>query len=145
MSESRISIRVRYVECDPMGFLHHSCYLPYFEMGRTEALRATGISYRDMEAEGFFFVVVKLAVNYKKPARYDDPLELVTRVTRVTPVRIEHSYELFHAETKLLLSTATSTIACLDRAGDLRAMPETILAVTRSAAASHDQSTHERV
>ena len=128
-----------------MGFLHHSYYLPYFEMGRTEALRATGISYRQMEADGFFFAVVKLAVNYKKPARYDDPLELVTRVTRVTPVRIEHGYELYHAETKLLLSTAASTIACLDRSGELRAMPDSILSATRGAAQDLNQARHERV
>ena len=44
-----IPIRVRYVECDPMGYLHHSAYLPYFEMGRTELLRLSGVNYRDME------------------------------------------------------------------------------------------------
>jgi acyl-CoA thioester hydrolase len=126
MDESRLQIRVRYVECDPMGYLHHSCYLPYFEMGRTEALRATGVTYRAMEEEGFYLVVAKIAVNYRKPARYDDRLELITQVRRVTAVRIEHAYELYSADTKLLLCTAETTLACVDRNGELRAIPESV-------------------
>ena len=129
-----------------MGFLHHSCYLPYFEMGRTEALRSTGMAYRALEEEGCFFVVVKVAVNYKRPARYDDELELVTRIRRVTAVRIEHAYELYHAQTRVLLCTAESTIACIDRQGALRALPEGVLRGCdgRGAAANQDSKTdHE--
>ena len=52
--------------------MHHSAYLPYFELGRTELLRANGVAYRDLEARDVLFVVTKIAVNYKRPARYDD-------------------------------------------------------------------------
>ena len=65
-----ISIRVRYTEVDAMGYLHHSRFLQYFEMGRIEFLRALGFSYADLEREGVFFVVTKAEVSFKiAPAR----------------------------------------------------------------------------
>ena len=117
-----ITLRVRYPECDPMGYLHHSRFLQYFEMGRVELLRAIGFSYADMERDGVFFVVARVEVRYKAPARYDDELTLTTRVVRQTHVRIDHAYELRRGET--LLAEATTTIACVGRDGQVRAMPE---------------------
>ena len=122
-AEAKLMFRVRYVECDPMGFMHHSHYLPMFEMGRTELLRQTGISYRELEARDVLFTVTKIAVNFKKPARYDDELELVTRVVRQTHVRIEHAYEMYHAATRALLCTGESTIACINKKGEVQAIP----------------------
>jgi acyl-CoA thioester hydrolase len=122
-AEAKLTFRVRYVECDPMGFMHHAHYLPMFEMGRTEMLRQTGISYRELEARDVLFAVTKIAVNFKKPARYDDELELLTRVVRQTHVRIEHAYEMYNAATRELLCTAESTIACINRKGEVQAIP----------------------
>jgi acyl-CoA thioester hydrolase len=120
-----ISIRVRYTEVDAMGYLHHSRYLQYFEMGRIEFLRALGFNYADMEREGVFFVVTKVEVSYKAPAKYDEELTLVTRVVRQTHVRFDHAYELKRGNT--LLAEATTTIACVGRDGKLRAMPEALM------------------
>ncbi len=114
--ESRLLLRIRYVECDPMGFLHHSNYLPFFEMGRIELLRLGGISYRELEERDVLFVVTRMTINYKRPARYDDEIEVVTRIAKQTHVRIDHAYEIFHAQTRTLLCTAESTIACITRA-----------------------------
>ncbi|MEI8195115.1 MAG: thioesterase family protein [Phycisphaerae bacterium] len=125
-SECTLPIRVRYVECDPMGYLHHSAYLPYFEIGRTELLRQSGINYRDLEEQGLYFVVAKITVNFKKPARYDDELELVTKITRITNVRIEHDYELYEKESHLLLCTAQTTLACVGRDGQIQQIPESL-------------------
>ena len=119
-----ISIRVRYPECDPMGYLHHSVYLQYFEMGRVELLRSLGHNYADLEREGIFFVIVKVQVHYKAPAKYDEELTLTTRVVRQTFVRIDHAYELRRGET--LLAEGTTTIACVGRDGQPRAIPESI-------------------
>jgi acyl-CoA thioester hydrolase len=113
-----------------MGYLHHSHYLPYLEMGRTELLRQNGGDYRTLEEEGFFFVVTKLSIQFKRPARYDDELEVVTRMVRRTHVRIDHEYEIFNVQTRLLLSTACTTIACVDRSGQLIAIPEKIAGTT---------------
>src|SRR5213080_2772333 len=101
MVEQTITIRVRYPEADPMGYLHHSRYLQYFEIGRIELLRALGHSYADLEQQGVFFVVVKVECRYKAPARYDDELTLTTRVVRQTHVRIDHAYELRRGTTLL--------------------------------------------
>ncbi len=119
-----VPIKVRYVECDPMGYLHHSHYLPFFEIGRTELLRQCGVAYKDLEAMGIFFVVAKVVINYKLPARYDDDLELITRISRQTAVRIEHEYELFNATTRMLLCTAQTTLACVGRDGQIRPIPD---------------------
>src|SRR4051812_33557168 len=127
LMEATLKFRVRYVECDPMGYLHHSHYLPMFEMGRTELLRATGVSYRELEERDVLFAVAKIAVNFKRPARYDDELELVVRITRQTHVRIEHAYEMFNKATRELLCTAESTVACINRKGELQGIPEFLL------------------
>lgn len=122
--EHTLAIRVRYPECDPMGYLHHSIYLQYFEMGRVELLRTLGHSYADLERQGVFFVVVKAEVRYKSPARFDDELALTTRVVRQTHVRIDHAYELRRVDK--LVAEAGTTIACVDRGGQLVAIPEGI-------------------
>jgi acyl-CoA thioester hydrolase len=120
-----ISIRVRYTEVDPMGYLHHSRYLQYFEMGRIELLRAAGFSYAELEREGVFFVVTKIEVRFRSPARYDEELTLATRVTRATTVRFDHAYELTREKT--LIAEATSTIACVGRDGKVRQIPENLM------------------
>jgi acyl-CoA thioester hydrolase len=117
-----IEIRVRYPEVDAMGYLHHSRYLQYFEMGRIELLRMLGGNYAELERQGVFFVVVKAECRYRAPAQYDQVLDLTTRVVRQTHVRIDHAYEL-KREGKLLAEGAT-TIACVGRDGQLRQIPE---------------------
>ena len=117
-----IQVRVRYAETDPMGYVHHSHYFTYFEMGRTEFLRAQGWRYRDFEERGFFMVAVKVSCRFHKPARYDDLLTLRTIITRMTPARIEHRYELYRGQE--LLTEAESTLACVDSEGRLQAIPE---------------------
>ena len=120
--EHRFDIRVRYAETDAMGFLHHANYLVFFEMGRTELFRAQGGNYREMEDKGLFLVVVKVAVNYKKPGRYDDLLTLTTRIAKVTPAKLIHEYELRNGET--LLCTAETTLACINREGKIQLIPD---------------------
>jgi acyl-CoA thioester hydrolase len=122
MTEHTITIRVRYPEVDSMGYLHHSRYLQYFEMGRVELLRALGHSYADLERRGILFAVVRAEVRYKAPARYDEELALRTRVVKQTIVRIDHAYELRRCDT--LLAEASTTIACVDREGQLQQIPD---------------------
>ncbi len=117
-----ISIRVRYAETDRMGYLHHANYLDYFEQGRTELLRESGLTYRDVEDRGFFLVLTKLEVRYQRPARYDDLLTLRTTVERTTAARIDHRYELLCDGQ--LLAEATSTLACVDRTGRPQVLPD---------------------
>lgn len=122
MMSGEITIRVRYAETDRMGLLHHANYLVYFEQGRTELLRSHGLSYKDLEDQGFLLVLTKIEVRYRWPARYDDLLTLKTIVTRTTNVRIDHRYELY-CEGRLL-AEGTSTLACIDREGRPQALPD---------------------
>ena len=121
-----IEIRVRYAEVDAMGVLHHSRFWVYFEMARTELLRQSGVSYRQLEEAGVFFVVAKCAARYLAPARYDDVLTLSTRITRMGAARIDHAYELKRKADGALLATAETTIACVDRSGQIIAIPDFI-------------------
>jgi acyl-CoA thioester hydrolase len=122
--ENTLVIRVRYPEVDAMGYLHHSRYLQYFEMGRIELLRSLGFSYAELEKQGIFFVVVKAEVRYKSPARYDEELTLRTQVTKQTHVRYDHAYELRRGTT--LLAEGSTTIACVGRDGQVIPIPETL-------------------
>jgi acyl-CoA thioester hydrolase len=124
MVSGEIPIRVRYAETDRMGLLHHANYLVYFEQGRTELLRATGLTYRDVEDQGFLLVLTKIEVRYLRPARYDDLLTLRTSVVRTTSVRIDHRYELLRDGQ--LLAEGASTLACVDRDGRPQALPEAL-------------------
>src|SRR5262249_600827 len=94
MPEGKITIPVRHAQPHPMGFLHHATYPIYFEQGRTELLRTLGMTYRDLEDQGFLLVLARLDVRYRRPAQYDDLLTLKTRVIRTTAVRIEHGYRV---------------------------------------------------
>jgi len=122
LKQHEIELRVRYQETDPMGFLHHAFYFTYFEIGRTELLRAAGGNYRQMEADGLLVVVVKAECRYRRPARYDDLLRLRTTVTGVSLAKIEHRYELFRDDECLAIGQVT--LAVLDRNGKIQPVPE---------------------
>ncbi|MFM7837692.1 MAG: acyl-CoA thioesterase [Planctomycetaceae bacterium] len=129
ITEHQHEIRVRYSETDAMGFLHHANYLCYFEIGRTELFRAQGGNYRRMEELGLFFVVAKVQVRYRRPARYDDLLTLHTKILRATTVRLEHQYQLFKGSE--LLAEAESTLACVDGQGSVQMIPQDLVAFTQ--------------
>ncbi|MGA2068688.1 MAG: thioesterase family protein [Thermoguttaceae bacterium] len=122
LREHEIELRVRYQESDPMGLLHHANYFTYFEIGRTELLRASGGSYRKMEEEGLLVVVVRAACRFHRPARYDDLLRLRTTVARIGPAKIEHEYRLTRGDE--LLAVAEVTLAIVDRQGHVQRVPE---------------------
>ncbi len=122
VQSNMITITPRYNETDQGGVVHHSIYPVYFELGRTELLRANGLAYKDLEEAGVFFVIAELYVKYRRPAFYDEHLELETTCTNVTASKVEHSYRLSHNGE--LLAEGKSVLACIDKAGKVRRMPE---------------------
>ena len=122
MKQHDTQIRVRYEDADPMGLLHHAKYLSYFEVGRLDLFRASGGDYRKMEESGLFVVVVKAECRYRKPARYDDLLTVRTTLTKVSMVKIEHTYELFRDDDSL--ATARVTLALVNRDGEVQPVPQ---------------------
>ena len=125
LPEITVPIRVRYQECDPMNVAHHSVYPVWLEIARTELLRSMGQTYRDLEAAGVFLVVAKLSVRYRRPAMYDDELEVSVTALPTVGVKLEHKYEIRRG--RELLAAAETTLACVDRDGKLRPVPERVL------------------
>ncbi len=117
-----IQIRVRYQETDGQGRVHHANYFTYFELARTEILRAAGMSYRQVEEAGYHLVVAEIGCEYFLPASFDDLLTLRTTVVRVKGARIEHQYEVFRDAD--LLARGHSVVACIDRSGKVRRLPD---------------------
>jgi acyl-CoA thioester hydrolase len=124
LTQHEITFRVRYQETDAQGRVHHGNYITYFEMGRTEMLRAMGWSYREFEETGLMLVVAKMDLNYHLPADYDDLLRLVTRVVKARGARLEHTYEIYRGEE--LLVTGSSLLACVDSTGRPTRLPEVL-------------------
>ena len=110
-------VRVRYAETDQMGVVYHSNYFVWFEVGRTDLLRGTGITYREMEAEGVSLPVIEARCEYKQPARYDDDLEIRTRGQLISPVRVAFSYEVVRPADNQTVATGQTVHASIDRSG----------------------------
>jgi len=112
-----------------MGVAHHSSYVDWLEIGRTELLRQSGVSYAALEQAGTFLVIVKLEVRYRRPVRYDDVVEVRTRWMGGSKVKIEHEYEVFVVERggdsppELPAAAASTTLACVDRGGKIQQLP----------------------
>jgi acyl-CoA thioester hydrolase len=119
-----ITIIPRYAETDKGGVVHHSVYPVWFEMGRTELLRANGIAYKDLEAAEIFFVVAELHIKYFRPALYDEKLQLETTCSNVTAGKVEHNYKLTCASDGILLAQGSSVLACVDVQRKIRRIPE---------------------
>jgi acyl-CoA thioester hydrolase len=118
--------RVRYPEIDRMGIAHHSHFPVWFELGRTELMRELGCTYDSLEENSsLFFPVVDLVVNYIKPARYDQVLEIATRLLSLAGVRIRFEYEI-RDETGDLLATGRTVHASVGADGRPQRIPKEI-------------------
>ena len=124
ISSHTITIRPRYDETDQGGVVHHAAYPVWFEMGRTELLRANSLAYKDLEAAGIFFVVVELSVKYRQPAKYDEKLQLETTCSKVTASKVEHTYKLSRCSDGVILAEGSTTLACISAKGKVRRMPD---------------------
>lgn len=93
MFKGETKIRVRYAETDQMGYVYYGRYAEYFEVGRTEALRELGLSYREFEEQGIMLPVSEMKIRYYRPAKYDDLLTIVTRLEKLPTAKIRFVYE----------------------------------------------------
>ncbi len=121
------SRKVHYHETDQMGIVHHANYPKWMEEARVAFLDEAGVSYRVMEAAGVFSPVVSLAIDYKRPAQFDDTLEVRPKIVKYTGVRLEVSYTFFNKTRNELCAAATSA-HCFLRDGRVvslqRALPD---------------------
>jgi acyl-CoA thioester hydrolase len=119
----RTRVRVRYADTDRMGVAYYANYLIWFEVGRTEWLRDTGWTYREMEHDGVSLPVIEAHCEYRQPARYDDELEIHTRATLLTPVRIRFDYEVRQCEAGAPSAIGHTVHAALDATGRPSRLP----------------------
>jgi acyl-CoA thioester hydrolase len=115
--------RVRYAETDRMGVVYHANYLVWCEVGRVEFMRARGRDYAGLEAQGTGLAVTEARVRYLAPARFDDPIRVVTTLTGVRSRSVSFDYEITHAESGVRLAAAHTDLVSIDRDGRLMAIP----------------------
>jgi len=107
---SSTNIRVRYSETDQMGYCYYGNYAQYFEVGRVEALRDAGLSYKKMESEGIMLPVSEYSVKYISPAYYDDELTINTEISSIKGCRLYFQYEIYNLENKKVASASTTLV-----------------------------------
>jgi acyl-CoA thioester hydrolase len=107
-----------------MGVVYHARYLVWLDIARTEHLRRSGMSYRELEASGLRLAVSDVAIRYRQPARYDDPVRIRCWVRQVASRKVEFGYAVEHAEDNRLLATATTGLLTLDSGMALSRLPD---------------------
>lgn len=123
---SRVEIRVRYAETDQMGHAHHMHYLAWFELGRTELMRANGVSYAALEREGLLLPVARAELQYRRGAAYDDRVEVRSRVSGVRSRSVSFAYEARSAPDGELLATGNTVLVCTDPDMRPRRLPDDV-------------------
>ena len=125
-SISETFVRVNYSETDQMGVVYHARYLVWLDIARTEHLRQSGMSYRQLEAMGLRLAVSEAAIRYRKSARYDDPIRIRCWIREVASLKVDFGYAIEHAEDGRLLATASTSLLALDSSMTLTRLPEAL-------------------
>jgi acyl-CoA thioester hydrolase len=120
------TVRVRYAETDKMGVVYYANYFVWFEVGRTDLLRAMGWSYREMEQAGVSLPVIEAHCDYHRPALYDDELDVRTEGRMLSPVRMEFTYQVVRREGQVLAASGRTVHAALDPTGKPCRLPERV-------------------
>jgi acyl-CoA thioester hydrolase len=119
-------VRVRYAETDKMGVVYYANYFVWFEVGRTDLLRSLGWTYREMEHAGIALPVIEAHCDYRRPARYDDEMEIRTRGRMLSPIRMEFTYEVARRGDETVVASGRTVHAALDPAGKPCRLPDRI-------------------
>ena len=118
-------VRVRYSETDQMGIVHHSSYLVWFEVGRSDLCRAKGFSYREMEEQdNALMVVAETYCRYKSPAYYEDVLTVRTMVGEIRSRSLRFNYEIFRGIDDVLVAEGETLHLVTDKDKKVRSLPE---------------------
>ncbi len=128
LREHRLEIRVRYQETDGQGRLHHANFINYFEVARVDMLRASGLSYRDLESQGTMLVVVEVNCQYHQAAVFDDVLTIDVVLEWAKGVRIKHYYRIWRDQT--LLASGSTVVAAISSAGKVVRLPSWLRTTT---------------
>jgi acyl-CoA thioester hydrolase len=122
----KVKVRARFAETDAMQVVHHTAYLVWFEVARTELLRSLGMPYTEIQKRGFYIPVVEAFASYSAPARYDDEVEVSIWPTKVGRSSIRLDYEVAMLPDKQLLCTGHTVHVLVGRDGRPKEIPEDI-------------------
>ncbi|MGB0390752.1 MAG: acyl-CoA thioesterase [Salibacteraceae bacterium] len=125
--EIETKLRVRYAETDRMGYVYYGNYATYFEVGRVEAMKSIGMSYRDLEDSGIMMPVLEYKIKYFKPAYYDDELTVITSIKEMPKARITFYYETINSEGVKLNIGETTLVFVNSKTGRPVHAPEAFL------------------
>ena len=114
MKSFETTIRVEYHHTDQMGIVHHSNYVKFFEVARTEWLRAVGMTYAEMERRGVMMPIVEVQVKYKQPAYYDELIKVRAFVDAVPMARMTFRYEI-EGEDGRAIASGMTTLGFIDK------------------------------
>ncbi|MDP2924263.1 MAG: YbgC/FadM family acyl-CoA thioesterase [Candidatus Omnitrophota bacterium] len=117
--------KIYYHDTDCGGVVYYANYLKYFEEARTEYMRERGLNLKDLSEKGFLFVVKKVDIEYKSPARYADTLEISTQINKIRNVSFDFFQEV-KRESQVLVS-ANTVLVCIDKNFRPIALPENII------------------
>ncbi len=126
MSAHTHPVRVYYEDTDLAGVVYYANYLKFLERGRTEALRAVGVDQAALQRAGLVFVVTRVEIDYRRPARFDDLLTVETRLLRLGGASIEMAQSVSRGET--LLAPAKVKLACMALEGRAVPIPDAVRA-----------------
>ncbi len=129
-------IRVRYAETDAMGIVHHSNYIIWFEVGRTELMATRGYTYAEFEKKGYYLVVSEVGARYARPARYGEDIILRTYVSEVKTRAVRFEYEILEAESRQSLVTGFTRHILTDHQGRVRKFPPDMMTLLKEAVTS---------
>ena len=114
MKSFETKIRVEYHHTDQMGIVHHSNYVKFFEVARTEWLRAMGLTYAEMERRGVMMPIVEVNVKYRQPAYYDELISVTASVDELPMARMVFKYEI-RGEDGRDIASGSTTLGFIDK------------------------------
>jgi len=123
--KSELELTVRYVETDKSGRVYHANYLIYLDLARTDFLKQRGISYKEIEQQGIFFVVSEVSCSYLKPIGFSDRIRIVTRLEETKKASLVFNYQVYRGDTQVF--TGKTRLAAVSQTGKVLKIPDEVL------------------